>query len=369
MHKAFVTLTALFGLSGCMIVPAEDALDDAAESELVTTCTGGRCAKLAKPRAIATGGLAVSNNVLYWIALSDTLGEHEPLHEVQWCSLPSCSTVSKLVLRDQDGDPLYENVGLHATRSGKIVFGGFSYRRDGLTKPSRMYQLEGNTLKPLSEFDSDHRSKISIDGDGYVSTNFARDTLEYCPFAPSGIGRCTRGPARHPSDIALTPSKILLLDAQGKVHPFDRTSLARLPDPTFQPARQAQWMLHTVGEQFFVAAWEPNSPVPGIPFDYHTNFDAPDMEDATVGGEVRPLAGSDAQALYLATQHRGDVWGRNKDGDVVRLGTDFSQSVIARGQNPFGVTVTDTKVFWIDADTLETDAPYLEGVIRFRRKR
>jgi hypothetical protein len=345
----------MFALTACSLETADgDATLDREESEVTAACDGAACASFAAPKPLTEGGLAVHQGRLYWLAESETVQTPygTPATELQSCQLPNCTSLNKLVVETDSAADRYDlfiNHPIHAIDGGVAIFAN-----------STIYVSDGATLKPTDvKLDTDHRARFAVDRAGFVNQR-VNGTVDACALSMTGVGACQRlaSPFRYSQDVGLTPTRVLVLSNSNGVASFDRATLGDRRDVSlgFRPD-DANW-LFTSGENIF-GMWQ------NAGASYSSSFVTP-QGGTTVPGAAYVFTAADQGRLYVGTRARS---AGSRDGAVVRISaTGKSQVTLATGQNPFGLVVSGSRVYWIDANVSDNPSGYRAGTVRFRSK-
>lgn len=368
MHRTLRYLGAVSLLALAACAGASDGNPDLESEEddlTARACDGASCATLSLPKALTSAGLAVVGKELYWVADSETLAQDGfAVSELQHCTLPACASVAKLPLLAPDGEMLFVR-GLGGGL--RAIAGGVAFMAKTTWTPNDLYVSDGASFKKVvGPFSSDDRSSLALDSNGVLEYAYGGG-LRYCPFVGLGIGTCVKGasPVRDVQDVALTPTRAVVLGYGSKVVSLDRATLGapraeRFPssfavDPT---------SLHTAGEGIFGSREVVGTRAGRVEHD--TALAGP-SSSVSVAGVITSDA-SDGTRLYVTAQSHGDVFAREGQGTVVRISaTGRTQTVLATKQNARAVTVAGGNVYWIDRQG-ETPAGDYVGVVRFRTK-
>ncbi|MFO0671851.1 MAG: hypothetical protein U0235_19880 [Polyangiaceae bacterium] len=120
MLKRAIVLSLGFVLACSGSPNDENDGDDGAELSS-KACSGAACASLTAPKPLLRGGVAAVGSELYWIGLGPNGADGQPTDELQHCTLPACSSVTKLPLVLPNGKSL-RATQLHALGGAGGVF-------------------------------------------------------------------------------------------------------------------------------------------------------------------------------------------------------------------------------------------------------
>lgn len=372
MLKRAIVLSLGFVLACSGSPNDENDGDDGAELSS-KACSGAACASLTAPKPLLRGGVAAVGSELYWIGLGPNGADGQPTDELQHCTLPACSSVTKLPLVLPNGKSL-RATQLHALGGA----GGVFFLGD---EPGEFYDgfytSDGASFqKVYSGYENQHQ-RYAVDDAGlavYIADRrtdgWARSTLKNCPWNGLALGQCTAvsdSKLNHILDIAVTPTRVIATRGTG-VYGYDRATLKTMTGVGL--SGDGGVSLYTIGETEFGAtvsiSSHGNKAVHDTAFWIGPKGPNGERYGATVSG-VLTATTSTATSLYVGTIGEGDVWNVDGVGVVARVSPKGTTSVLAKAQDAHGIAVGPTKTYWVNGVFSGDDGNDI-GVIRSAKK-
>lgn len=374
--RSIAAFILVLAAAGCVTLPDDESnlddesnVDDEGKADSTSApCKGSACRKLSKPRPTGAGGLVIHDNTLYWVEVSkeeetDTSGIFGR-YAIAHCQLPSCSTVTRLPLVNDEGRSL-QSVAQLTSAGEQLVFRATDevegqvnlYVTDGHSSWTRLY---GNYDQYNQSFAADANQLLVTHQ--RVGTNDYIAGMWLCDISDASICRQQRRESFYAA--ALNDDGAFAWNGMSIVG-YDRTLLQTREELDMGSTSAWPTRLFGQGNDLFAVY----SYVADVDGNARYNSGVRSLRQAqsvSVDGVV--LAGAfGPTALYVGTKAQGDVFGVAKEGVIARVARDGSSvDVLATGQEAAGVAVSASRVYWIDIDA-KVRSEFV-GAVRSRKK-
>ncbi|MDB4995129.1 MAG: hypothetical protein JWM74_2561 [Myxococcaceae bacterium] len=359
-------------LTACASNDGGSEADEGSSEDAVVTasCAGAACPSLAQPAPLVRGGLATVGDELYWIGVGSSKdASGNAYDELQHCTLPSCSTITRLPLI-VPGAELFWAHHLESIGSAGVLFETSQLGESH----TRLYVSDGSTFHQVFASSTAH----AVDGNGLLvyekdrrRDGWAASKLSYCAFNGLELAQpCVT--YRHESlndlgSIALTPTHAVIVQGWG-VMALDRGTLKGstvLPVAT----REGNANVSTIGEFVFgmeLHVYERS----GQTFHDTSLFGGKDGFGGTIDGALDSFISSGSRG-YVTTRGEGDVWERPHTGVVARINPTanvrFTRN-LATEQDGYALALSSTDVYWLNRIGAPSPAAAAVSVVRHTKK-